>query len=68
MNEKVDVNNIIEVSNTKHTTRPEDEHKPLAPKTEEEQKYHENIISDIYGDLSSSDSDDDEEDNDTGSK
>ena len=52
MNERVELDNIIEVSNTKHTKRnsesqhlSDDEDAPTAqPRNEEEKKYHENVI------------------------
>ncbi len=70
MNERVDVENIIEVSNTKHTKRgkkngegsdEEEDPNEQSPKNEQEKKYHESVISDIYGDISSSDEDEEDE-------
>jgi hypothetical protein len=76
MNEKVDVANVIEVSNTKHTKKrggdsDDDDDgedgsgtpgKTTGPANEEEKKYHENVISDVYGSISSDDDDDDDDD------
>ena len=71
MNEKVDVDNIIEVSHTRHTKRgkkdgegsdeEEEEANTGSPKDEQEQKYHESVINDVYGDISSSDEDEEDE-------
>lgn len=69
MNEKVDINNIIEVSHTKHTKKnhqnnesDDDEEDETKAKglNEEDKKYHENVISDIYGSISSEDEDEEE--------
>ncbi|CDW76654.1 UNKNOWN [Stylonychia lemnae] len=73
MNEKVDINNIIEVSNTKHTKKREDGHESdededethhVKPINEEEKKYRDNVIDDLYGSISSEDEDDEEAQND----
>lgn len=74
MNERVESDSLIEVSNTKHTRRKNangeeiddsDEESTIVPKKDEaELQYHESVINDIYGSMSSEEDDEDNENND----
>lgn len=65
MNERVDTSNVIEIEKKLKDVDSEDEE--LQPdgtrvkKNEEELKYHESIISDIYNSMSDSEEDDEED-------
>lgn len=64
MNEKVDSENILEIEKPKKAKEDGDsdeETHSVPKKGEEEQKYHESVIQDVYGDLSDSEEEDEEE-------
>jgi hypothetical protein len=60
MNEKVDKDNIVELSKASTDAAHSDEEaKPI--KNEEEKEYHESIMNDVYNSMTSSDDEEDEE-------